>query len=163
MINPATIAGGVAIGVAAERTNKFVAQVLEDEQEQFPTYKQVLEQIAQYTRLTAEALNTNLTHNLNIPLQLFPYPAYWPIPEHNRKHLAIFFPSGISGTPGAYTPTLTSIKIYFQVAGVGAHTKTLSPGWTLLDLPPNTEISTADGNTYSCILSFRDDAIGTAL
>jgi len=163
MINPATIAGGVAVGVAAERTNKFVAEVLEDQAEQHPNQKELLKQVADNTRLTAEALNTNLTHNLNIPIKLNPYPGYYLLPEHNRRHVSIFFPSGASGTAGSFTQATASGIFYFGIPGVGIHVKTINAGWTQIDLPPNTEISTADGNSYSIIVSLRDDPIGTAL
>jgi hypothetical protein len=163
MINPATIAGGVAVGVAAERTNKFVEEVLSDQNELHPSHKELLKQVADNTRLTAEALNTNLTSNLNLSMQIFPYPRFYQLPNNNRKHVSIFFPSGASGTLGSFSQTTASGSFYFGIPGVGIHVKTINAGWCQIDLPPHTEISTADGNTYSVVVSFRDDPIGTAL
>ena len=167
MINPfavtAGVAAGVATGVVAEQTNNFIKDVILEEEIKFPSEKEMLHQIAKFTRLTAEALNTSLTKNQDIPLQIFPYPNVWMLPNHNRKHVSIFLPSGVTGTAGNYTPNLTTVKFYFEVFGAGLHVKTMTLGWNQLDVPIGTTISSADGNTYSIIVSLRDDPIGAAI
>lgn len=162
MINPEAVAAGVAVGIAAEQANKFIEHV-RGEESQDASIVGLLHQQRDFLRIIAERLSPQLTPALNRSVQLFAYPNEFKVPVYDRAHMSIFFPSGISGTPGAYTPTLTSIKIYIEIPGIGSHTKTLTPGWTQLDLPPDTLLSTADGNSYNAIISFRDDPIGTAI
>lgn len=163
MINPGSMAAGVAINMAAEKANEFVDHVIKEEPIPHPTEWQLLEQIRDFTRLAAEALNTELTKNLDIPVLVQPYPGGYTIPSHSRKHVSMFIPSLFSGTAGAYTPTLTTVKMIFEIPGAGSHTKTMTIGWNQLDLPHGTLISSADGNNYAVILSLRDDPIGVAL
>lgn len=163
VMNPASIAAGVAVGVAAEQANKFVEHVAKEQEIDHPSEWQLLEQIRDFTKLTAEALNTTLTHNLDIPIALQAYPKSWTLPEHDRKHVCMFIGSGATGTAGNYAPVLTTVKLYFEIPVAGTHIKSMSIGWNQLDLPPGTLIYTADGNTYPVIVSFRDDPIGAAI
>lgn len=163
MINPGSMAAGVAINMAAEKASEFADHVIKEEPIAHPTEWQLLEQIRDFTRLTAEALNTELTKNLDIAAQIQPYPGGFTLPSHSRKHVSMFIPSLFTGTGASITPALTTVKMLFEIPGAGTHVKTMTIGWNQLDLPHGTIISTADGNNYAVIISLRDDPIGVAI
>lgn len=91
------------------------------------------------------------------------YPLEFRIPPYDRKHLSLFLPSGVGGSAGAYTPSITTAKLYIEIPGAGTHIKSINPGWNQLDLPPGTLLATGDGLSYTVILSYRDDALGVQL
>lgn len=89
---------------------------------------------------------------------LRPYPAEIELPDYNHPHLSLFVPSqNTSGT------SISTAQLRLMMPGVGILYKNVSCGWTQLDLPPGTMISTNDSNTYNCLLSYRNDALGSSL
>lgn len=80
------------------------------------------------------------------------------LPDKGRAHVSILIPS-VTMSGG----NITTALLTFYIPGVGQLTTTLTLGWTQLDLPYGTRMWTADGNSYSCLLSFRDDPLGTPL
>ncbi len=163
MLSIADVAAGGVGGVAAEQMNKFIEQVRDEEAVHSRHFFAILAEQRDYLRILANALSPALTPPENDTVVLQAYPQSWPTPEYRRQHFCIFLPSGASGTPGAYTPTTTTAKLYLEVPGCGTIIKTINAGWNQLDLPPQTLISSADGNQYTVIYSFRDDAIGTSI
>lgn len=161
MIDAASVAAGIATGMAAEQGNRLIRRVAPEDLSNQDIHS-VLGQMRDLLRIIARR-NVELTPNENDPVPIFPYPQQFLVPDYNRPHFSLFLGSGVTGSAGNYTPATTNARFYIEIPGVGTHIKTLTPGWNLLDLPPQTRLASADGNTYNVIISFRDDALGTAL
>lgn len=71
------------------------------------------------------------------------------IQDNGFNHLSIF--------------SATSIPVSIRVPGLPAYLGTLTQGWSQIDLSYGTSINSGDANTYPVLISYRDDAIGSAL
>jgi hypothetical protein len=140
-----TIVAGAAGGVVADRVVDAI-----DPEEESPTVQHLATQTVHdlRERMYEEALVT-----------LRPYPQEWELREYDYCHFSLLLPS--------QTTTGTSISVAqlrLMVPGLGPITKNISCGWTLLDLPAGTMISTNDSNTYNVLLRFYNhDPLGTSL
>lgn len=161
MLNAADLAAGIATGIAAEQGNKLIRRVAPEDVPNRDIH-QLLGEMCDLLRVIARR-SPELLPNENDSVPIFPYPQQWQVPEYDRPHFSIFLGSGVTGAAGNYTQAVTQARLYIEIPGVGTHIKTLNPGWNQLDLPPQTRLASADGNTYNVIVSFRDDAIGVAL
>lgn len=159
MINPASAAAGVAIGVAAEQSNKFIEHVRGEEGAHVEHFKALLSEARDYLRLLAERASPELTPALNLTITLQSYPQSWRVPEYDRAHLCVFVPSGYTGAPGSLVPAADSITLLLELATGGFHVQTVQNGWTQLDLAPGTLVSLASGANWPVTFSFRDDVI----
>lgn len=162
MLDMAGMAAGVATGIAAEQGNRFIRSVAPEEEISNKDIHGMLGEMRDFLRIIAEG-SPRFTPNENDPVPIFPYPQQYRIPTYDRLHLSIFLSSGVSGSSGAFLPAVSSARFHVEIPGAGVYIATLAPGWNQVDFPPQTAISSADGNTYNVLLSFRDDPIGTAL
>lgn len=164
MIDPASVAAGVAAGIAAEQSNKFIEQVRGEEAAHNEHTKTLLQEIRDFLRVLADRQSSALTPPLNKTIALQQYPASWQVPEYSRPHLCIFVPSGYNGTPGAIIPSADSITLLLELPTGGFHVATVPNGWTTLDLLPGTLVSLASGPaSWPVTFSFRDDALSDSL
>src|SRR5581483_3764112 len=158
MIDPASVAA-VAVGVAAEQSNKFIEHVRGEESAHNEHVKALLAESRDYLRVLADRLATQLTPPENRTVTLQAYPFGWRVPEHDRAHLCLFVPSGYSGGPGAIVPAADSITLMLELPTGGFHVQTVANGWTQLDLVPGTLVSLASGANWPVTFSFRDDVL----
>lgn len=157
MIEPGSIAAGVAVGMAVEQSNKFVRQLTEElsTDDFFGLFKEQRDLLL----LIARRSSNQLTPPQNDAISLQPYPVQYQVPEHNRPHLCLFISTGLSGESGNYTPARSGCRLHLEIPGAGVHIRTIKPGWTQLDLPAGTMIATADGTTHAGLISMRDDPL----
>lgn len=157
VLNAADVMVGAAAGVVAEQANKLVAKIRKEEEKRDNPWR-LLEEIRDYLRVMAEKENLLLPAH-NVPMSLQPYPYVYEVGTHVWAHVCLFLASGISGSSGAYLPKNSAARLYIEIPGGGTHIRSVKAGWTQLDLPVGTTLSTADGNNYPVIISYRNDVI----
>lgn len=163
MLDAAELAAGVIGGAGANQLDKLIERFKGEELANSKKFHAILEEMRDSLRLVADRLSPVISPPDNMPVVLNQYPLSFQLPHYHRAHFCIFIPSGPAGSAGAYEPKLSSVALYFEIPGAGMHIRNLAPGWTQLDYPPQTLISTADGNSYPVIMSFRDDALNDNL
>lgn len=138
-------------GAAANAAGNLISERVSPDQT-----VQILQEIATVLGNIHRAVARNTHEDLIVFLS--PSPAEYTIPDKGREHLSILVPSQTStGT------SITSTSLTFFIPGVGRLIQQVFVGWTQLDLPSGTIIQTNDSNSYTCILSFRDDPLGDFL
>lgn len=147
MIDPSTIAHGVASQILGDKASKQLDHWSRGNQ---PTEYDLLCKIATHLESIDKATSLQETPNVDEPLPLLPYPQEYVTDEYNhqRPHVCILF--------------ATSTPARFDIPGIGTIQKAVGPGWVQIDTPGNTRISTTDSQTHYVIVSYRDNPIGAS-